>query len=420
MPLPENEAGEITFQIGEGLQHLHENRFVHRDLKPESEQVLGGLSKLETSASVNVSRKIAVFDQRGGTPVFLAPEMQALFPPELEASSIYNYSEKVDIWSLGMTVFYILFHLFPFTSNYPHALPIYVRGGSFPFPNSPILQKLSEECLNFMKAAIAPNASVRLSAQGVLESSWLKQRPLDLVPQMEELHMDIQRASEIPPQKARSEVANLIESQETITPTKYRNTVGKVPAMQFDKVSSSSKSMGLLQDNSDSHWKRLEATIVLQKQSEERMGVLRPKHEDTLTSLHALGTTMFEQSEYSEAEAAYRKAYKGRIGALGANHTDTLLSLHCLGNTLYNQNKYTEAGIVYRKAYEGRIRTLGTNHTDTLCSLHFLGNSFYYQGKYTEAETVYRQAYKGRIEALGANHTDTFLSLHCLGKCLSR
>lgn len=33
-PLPELEAGDITFQILEGLSFMHENHFAHRDLKP--------------------------------------------------------------------------------------------------------------------------------------------------------------------------------------------------------------------------------------------------------------------------------------------------------------------------------------------------------------------------------------------------
>jgi len=34
-PLPDNEAREITFQLAEGLEHMHKDGFVHRDFKPE-------------------------------------------------------------------------------------------------------------------------------------------------------------------------------------------------------------------------------------------------------------------------------------------------------------------------------------------------------------------------------------------------
>jgi len=32
--LPEAEAREISCQVLEGLNHMHDNRFIHRDLKP--------------------------------------------------------------------------------------------------------------------------------------------------------------------------------------------------------------------------------------------------------------------------------------------------------------------------------------------------------------------------------------------------
>lgn len=44
-PMPENEAREITFQIAEGLEHLHENHFVHRDLKPAVREPISSTRK---------------------------------------------------------------------------------------------------------------------------------------------------------------------------------------------------------------------------------------------------------------------------------------------------------------------------------------------------------------------------------------
>jgi serine/threonine protein kinase len=33
-PFPENEAREIAYQLLEGITFMHDNMFVHRDLKP--------------------------------------------------------------------------------------------------------------------------------------------------------------------------------------------------------------------------------------------------------------------------------------------------------------------------------------------------------------------------------------------------
>ena len=49
-PLPENEAGDITFQILEGLSFMHENYFAHRDLKPNVSHYPKGDYRLEICA----------------------------------------------------------------------------------------------------------------------------------------------------------------------------------------------------------------------------------------------------------------------------------------------------------------------------------------------------------------------------------
>lgn len=44
-PLPEHEASEITYQILDGLNLMHDNEFAHRDLKPKVSPIFTKLSR---------------------------------------------------------------------------------------------------------------------------------------------------------------------------------------------------------------------------------------------------------------------------------------------------------------------------------------------------------------------------------------
>lgn len=71
---------------------------------------------------------------RFGTELYLAPEVKDMFPPEMEGTSAtFNFSEKIDIWSLGILTFYLVYHEHPFTFKKQRELRKYIEGGPFHF-----------------------------------------------------------------------------------------------------------------------------------------------------------------------------------------------------------------------------------------------------------------------------------------------
>ncbi|CAD8184192.1 unnamed protein product [Paramecium pentaurelia] len=95
--LKENTIWQMSRELTQAIQHLHENNIIHRDIKTlnvfltkDKHIKLGdlGVSKIFNS-------EIALDGTRVGTPLYLAPELVQHQP--------YDY--KVDVWALGCIVF---------------------------------------------------------------------------------------------------------------------------------------------------------------------------------------------------------------------------------------------------------------------------------------------------------------------------
>ncbi|XP_070186120.1 leucine-rich repeat serine/threonine-protein kinase 1-like isoform X2 [Littorina saxatilis] len=109
---------QVILQVAKALAYLHCNNIIYRDLK--SENVL--VWDLPLSADVNpnalvyvkiadygISRAVLPSGTKGfgGTPAFIAPEI-------LQHAGKGTYTEKVDIFSLGMFMFELITCRFPF------------------------------------------------------------------------------------------------------------------------------------------------------------------------------------------------------------------------------------------------------------------------------------------------------------------
>ncbi|XP_053666207.1 ovarian-specific serine/threonine-protein kinase Lok-like [Anopheles marshallii] len=109
--LQENVAQFFFYQLCHAIDYLHDQDIIHRDLKPDN--ILLKDSSVYTLLKVSDFGSSKFLDDNMymhticGTPEYIAPEM-------LEQVSRKGYTNKIDIWSLGVILYTMLSGLLPF------------------------------------------------------------------------------------------------------------------------------------------------------------------------------------------------------------------------------------------------------------------------------------------------------------------
>jgi serine/threonine protein kinase len=102
----------LGYQLLRGANYLHEKRVVHRDLKPEN-LLLQGQATILKIVDFNSAKRIG---SAAGSSLMLTdrgtPEYRA---PELRFGLLWN--ERVDVWSSGLCLYFMLWGKLPFDSQ---------------------------------------------------------------------------------------------------------------------------------------------------------------------------------------------------------------------------------------------------------------------------------------------------------------
>ena len=91
-------------QIISGLKYLHSHNIIHRDIKPENIIINDKVAKIIDFDFLTNSKIEPKPKMKFGTPFYMSPEMYLS----------YNYDQRSDNWSLGVTIYFCLRNNYPF------------------------------------------------------------------------------------------------------------------------------------------------------------------------------------------------------------------------------------------------------------------------------------------------------------------
>ncbi|KAI1484617.1 kinase-like domain-containing protein [Biscogniauxia mediterranea] len=172
-PLPEDEVKQITMQVLEGLNYMHQNGFAHRDLKPGNIMIVTpGPEWFVKIADFGISKRriqdVTSLRTNRGTQIYQAPEMLSLG----QNTQGDTYTFAVDMWSLGVVVYKMMTAMMPFPSLVD--LFKYIDG-SVDFPSDHLKAKnMTEDGIDFVIHLLSPQPAARLTAVSATEHAWMK------------------------------------------------------------------------------------------------------------------------------------------------------------------------------------------------------------------------------------------------------
>ncbi|XP_068234771.1 serine/threonine-protein kinase NIM1-like isoform X1 [Palaemon carinicauda] len=163
--LTEHDSAKVFTQVLAAITYLHGLSIIHRDIKAENVFIAGpGIVKLgDFGFSTRVTSLAQQLSTFCGSPPYAAPE--------LYKDESYQ-GPAVDIWALGVLLFFILTADMPFKANTVAGLKRHILAGSFVTPDF-----VSPAANDLINRLLVQDPSERPSPQIIASHTWLSKAP---------------------------------------------------------------------------------------------------------------------------------------------------------------------------------------------------------------------------------------------------
>ena len=165
----------ITFQILQGLSFLTRSKIIHMDIKPQNLLIDNNLNIKITDFSASFSYENYKKNQKillpfSGTRFYMSPEV-------LSNESIdYMHCNKIDLYSLGVVLYYLAFEQFPYGLDYSYKVNFTlilkkIKGCKLTFPENKLYSPLF---LKFINRLLEKDITKRINIYNALNDPWIK------------------------------------------------------------------------------------------------------------------------------------------------------------------------------------------------------------------------------------------------------
>ena len=165
--LSEYQIANIIIQIANGLKYLHNYGIIHRDLKPANIMLMNTTDNIvikimDFGLSKIAGPKEGLFEGYGSL-TYVAPEILKKEP----------YNKEIDIWSLGIILYYMFVGHFPFEGNKEEIIAknIIFQDLVFEFEE---WENRSKKVINLIEKSLEKKPYKRINIDDFLKHPWIK------------------------------------------------------------------------------------------------------------------------------------------------------------------------------------------------------------------------------------------------------